>query len=44
MDYFDLDGDGLPNNEEFIKILERNNVVLDAFLDLKKFGSLLSST
>lgn len=32
----DLDGDGLPNNEEFVKILEKNNVVLDAFLDLKK--------
>jgi hypothetical protein len=31
----DLDGDGLPNNEEFVKILERNNLVVDAYLDLK---------
>ncbi len=31
----DLDGDGLPNNEEFVRILERNNVVVDAYLDLK---------
>lgn len=31
----DLDGDGLPNNEEFVRILEKNNVVVDAYLDLK---------
>ena len=31
----DLDGDGLPNNEEFVRILEKNNVTIDAYLDLK---------
>jgi cell division protein FtsB len=31
----DLDGDGLPNNEEFIRILEKNNLIVDAYLDLK---------
>jgi hypothetical protein len=31
----DLDGDGLPNNEEFVRILERNGVVLDSYLDIK---------
>jgi hypothetical protein len=31
----DLDGDGLPNNEEFVRILERNGLVLDAYLDIK---------
>lgn len=30
----DLDGDGLPNNEEFIRILEKNGVIVDAYLDL----------
>ncbi|HJZ94408.1 MAG TPA: hypothetical protein VKE40_26325 [Gemmataceae bacterium] len=31
----DLDGDGLPNNEEFVRILEKNNLIVDAYLDLK---------
>jgi hypothetical protein len=31
----DLDGDGRPNNEEFVRILEKNNLVVDAYLDLK---------
>ncbi len=31
----DLDGDGRPNNEEFIRILEKNNLIIDAYLDLK---------
>ncbi len=31
----DLDGDGLPDNEEFIRMVERNGVIVDAFLDLK---------
>lgn len=31
----DLDGDGRPDNEEFVRILERNNLVIDAYLDLK---------
>jgi hypothetical protein len=31
----DLDGDGKPDNENFIRILERNNLVIDAYLDLK---------
>jgi hypothetical protein len=31
----DLDGDGRPDNEDFIRILERNNLVVDAYLDLK---------
>jgi hypothetical protein len=31
----DLDGDGRPNNEEFVRILEKNNLVIDAYLDLK---------
>jgi len=31
----DLDGDGLPNNEEFIRILEKNGVVIDSYLDIK---------
>jgi hypothetical protein len=31
----DLDGDGRPNNEEFVRILEKNNLTIDAFLDLK---------
>ncbi|WP_020468536.1 hypothetical protein [Zavarzinella formosa] len=31
----DLDGDGLPNNEEFVRILEKNGVIVDAYLDLK---------
>jgi hypothetical protein len=31
----DLDGDGKPDNEAFIKILEKNNLSIDAFLDLK---------
>lgn len=31
----DLDGDGLPNNEEFVRILENNGLVIDAYLDIK---------
>lgn len=31
----DLDGDGRPNNEEFVRILEKNNLTIDAYLDLK---------
>jgi hypothetical protein len=31
----DLDGDGRPDNEAFIRILERNNLIVDAYLDLK---------
>ena len=31
----DLDGDGRPDNEAFIKILENNNLIIDAYLDLK---------
>lgn len=31
----DLDGDGRPNNEDFVKILERNNLIVDEYLDLK---------
>lgn len=31
----DLDGDGRPDNEQFIRILEKNNLVVDAYLDLK---------
>lgn len=31
----DLDGDGRPNNEEFVRILEKNNLVVDEYLDLK---------
>jgi hypothetical protein len=31
----DLDGDGLPNNEEFVRILERNGVIIDSYLDIK---------
>ena len=31
----DLDGDGRPDNEAFVRILERNNLVVDAYLDLK---------
>lgn len=31
----DLDGDGRPDNENFVRILERNNLVIDAYLDLK---------
>jgi len=31
----DLDGDGRPDNEAFVRILEKNNLKVDAFLDLK---------
>ena len=31
----DLDGDGRPDTEAFIKMLERNNLIVDAYLDLK---------
>ena len=31
----DLDGDGRPDTEAFIRMLERNNLVVDAYLDLK---------
>jgi len=31
----DLDGDGRPDNEAFVKILEKNNLKVDAYLDLK---------
>jgi len=31
----DLDGDGRENNGEFIRILENNNMIIDAYLDLK---------
>lgn len=31
----DLDGDGRENNAEFIRILEKNNMIIDAYLDLK---------
>lgn len=31
----DLDGDGRPDNENFVRILERNNLAIDAYLDLK---------
>lgn len=30
----DLDGDGLPNNEEFVRLLEKNGLVLDSYLDV----------
>ncbi|MBO0700280.1 MAG: hypothetical protein J2P46_17910, partial [Zavarzinella sp.] len=31
----DLDGDGKPDTENFIRILEKNNLKIDAYLDLK---------
>ena len=31
----DLDGDGRDDNPEFIRILEKNNVVIDQYLDVK---------
>jgi hypothetical protein len=31
----DLDGDGRPDNEAFVRILEKNNLKVDAYLDLK---------
>jgi hypothetical protein len=31
----DLDGDGLPDNEAFVRILEKNNAVVTEYLDLK---------
>jgi len=31
----DLDGDGRPDTEAFIKLLETNNLIVDAYLDLK---------
>jgi hypothetical protein len=31
----DLDGDGKPDTEQFIRLLEKNNVIVDAYLDLK---------
>jgi len=31
----DLDGDGRPDTEQFIRLLEKNNLVVDAYLDLK---------
>jgi len=31
----DLDGDGRPDTEAFIKVLEKNNLIVDAYLDLK---------
>lgn len=31
----DLDGDGKPDTENFIRILEKNNLNIDAYLDLK---------
>jgi len=31
----DLDGDGRPDTEAFIRMLERNNLIVDAYLDLK---------
>jgi hypothetical protein len=31
----DLDGDGRPDTEAFIQLLERNNLVVDSYLDLK---------
>jgi len=31
----DLDGDGRPDNEAFVRILEKNNLIVDAYLDLK---------
>lgn len=31
----DLDGDGRPNNEDFIRLLERNNLEVVAYLDLR---------
>ena len=31
----DLDGDGRPDNEQFVRILENNNLEVDAYLDLK---------
>ncbi len=32
----DLNGDGLDDSVEFVKLLEKNNVTIDAFLDLKE--------
>jgi hypothetical protein len=31
----DLDGDGLDNNEDFLRMLERQNIVVDEYLKLK---------
>ncbi|HKA06226.1 MAG TPA: hypothetical protein VKD71_03145 [Gemmataceae bacterium] len=31
----DLDGDGRPDNEQFVRILEANNLKVDAYLDLR---------
>jgi len=31
----DLDGDGRPDTEAFIRLLEKNNLVVDSYLDLK---------
>jgi hypothetical protein len=31
----DLDGDGRPDTEAFIRLLEKNNIVVDSWLDLK---------
>jgi hypothetical protein len=31
----DLDGDGRPDTEQFIRLLEKNNLIVDAYLDLK---------
>jgi hypothetical protein len=31
----DLDGDGRPDTEQFIRLLENNNLVVDSYLDLK---------
>ncbi len=32
----DINGDGLDDSIEFVKLLEKNNVTIDAFLDLKE--------
>jgi hypothetical protein len=31
----DLDGDGRPDTEAFIRVLEKNNLIVDSWLDLK---------
>jgi hypothetical protein len=31
----DLDGDGRPDTEQFVQMLEKNNLIVDAYLDLR---------
>lgn len=34
----DLDGDGLDNNEDFLRLLERQGVIVDEYLKMKPLG------